>query len=603
MGSISSPPPEASETSHLIAVYRRWLRAQSLRSAWTWHRRVQPDETTFGFLSFTVILFMPLDEALWRYQGPFPWLIVAPRSGAVLVATFLCVFAANGFLLHIYLSRRTVDEKDWPLGLLILRALAGGLPLLGLFLVPFWRRQERRSGPMDARWAFEGDLKGLKRSLSGSARWTDPAESRWLIPWMFISGVVVLLVAACWLAKQAALDSRAYRSLIAVSITLHMTVFAAMLAHVRKEASRQRLSRRSSRVLKALPVLWLLPVPYLSLPAVLLHFRINRESAGWESVIFRVWGQAKQAGRLPFWLRFEDRLQLAWPAISLRQRWWSPPRAVDRGIKAGREERQILRLYDLTSYGLGFDAAALAWTLVWLAKHLPGWSGGLARAHWTVLTASLILLAAGLCAGAAHLLLVLLRSPGRLRVLDRHPYALYLVKTQLCLLWGWLMGLVLGTSSPEDAARLLIATGMLLVVLRAISLVLRPALPPVRSHQQRADALPGVVLLFVLVTLGAFGLGIDLLGPTLGIWVLLYPVRALLLGRYLVPWLLRPFEWKDVFASDLSGRLRALLAILAVPAVVPCGGLALPVWIFVRHRWWPWADGLWRERKRNALVS
>ncbi len=501
MDSPSSPSPEASESSRLLAIYRRWLRAQRLRSVWAWHRLTQPGEKVFGFLSVAVFLFIPVDEALWRYRGPFPWTVLAPRSGTALAVVFLCVCATNGILLHVYLSRRTADEKDWPLGLLALRAFAGGLPLLGLHLVPFWLRLPEKSSKPAQDTVSEGDLEGRTRSVLGWARWTDLAEAPWLLPWMFGSGFAVLLVGGCWLAKQATLNPGGYIRLALFSVALHLIIFTALRAPFRKEATHQRLPGWSSFTFKVLPILWLLPVPYLPLLAMLLQLMFDRESASWKCVISRVWVRDKEAGRLSFWLRLEDRLLLAWSAVSSRQRWRSPPHKIDRGIEVGREERQILRLYDLASYSLGFDAAALAWALVWWAGRHPDWSRGLTRTLWTVLAASIILLAAGLCAGAAHLFLLLLRSPGRLRVLDRHPYATYLAKTQLCLLWGWFMGMVLWTSSSEDAARLLVATGMLLIVLKSISLVLRPTLPHVRSHQQRIDAFPGVALLFVLIIL------------------------------------------------------------------------------------------------------
>ncbi len=60
----------------------------------------------------------------------------------------------------------------------------------------------------------------------------------------------------------------------------------------------------------------------------------------------------------------------------------------------------------------------------------------------------------------------------------------------------------------------------------------------------------------------------------------------------MVPWLLRPYRWRDLFDPRFPSQLRALLASLAV---MPLGGLAVPLWIFLRHRWWPRAEVAWRE--------
>lgn len=598
--------PEAQESGRLLGVYRRWKREQWLRGAATWYRFASAEDHTMAVASLSGVLLLPLDLALWKLNDLLPWMLLAPLPGEAVAIAFLTICTINAALLDTYLSLKTPDEESWPPWVRTLRFFLGGVPLVGLYAVPLWRRL-RENRP---EWSRRHEDHGARLKLDEASprnslirmRWEGFADSTWGMAWLFVGGVGVLLLAACWLAARAAVSSSAYRILVIVSGSLHLAAFAVFAPHLRTRASRRRLSRKDSALLLFISVFWLLPVPCFSLLALLLSYQAGRETARSESVVFRVLIREKDAGRSLLWLRLEDRLQLVWPTMSPGKRWWSPPPRVDRGIEPGQEDRQILRLYELASYSVFFDAAVLAWALLWVAEHHPDRAGALGLVHRTALVSSLCLHLIGLCAIIAHLISVLLRSRIRLRLLDRHPYARYLAKTQFLLLWGWVAGMILRAQGAKEVAALLVLVTMLLVLLKGFSLILRPALPRVRTRQGRLDLLIGIAFLLFVLTLGAFAPTIDLLTPTLAVWAVLYPVRAFLLGRILVPWLLRPFTWKDLFASRVPIRLRALLAGLAVPAVLPLGGLAVPLQIFVRHRLWPRAEAFWWEREHHGLV-
>ncbi|HYO13510.1 MAG TPA: hypothetical protein VE685_09980, partial [Thermoanaerobaculia bacterium] len=524
---------------------------------WAWHRFSRAEDVRFVAAAFCAVLFVPLDEALWRYKGPFPWGLLAPRSEAAVAGLFFFVYGVNALLLHLYLSRKTPDERSWPRWLRVLRSLFGGLPLVGLAVVPLWRRLlEERPGWARRKAHGLDDAPDLTWEPGSPVwrRWTDAVEAPWLPVWLVFSGCGVLLFMASWLAIRSAASPGAYRTVAAVSLTLHLVVFAAVLPHLRREAARLRLSPRSSIGLTALSVLWLLPVLYVSLPAVLLYFWITREPARSESVIYQALIRYRQAGRLPLWIRFEDRLRRQ----ASRSFGWRSLRSIDRGVEKGKEERSILRLYDLQGSCAGLDAAAIAWVLAGTGQ--PGWAG-LRGAPVAILAPSFFLCLAGLCVASVHFVLLLLRAPNRLRLLDRHPYASTLARTQFAFLAGWAGGAGLRTYGPA-LGPLVTVSCMLLLVLKAITIVLRPLLPTGQARRRLPDDLPGLALLLLLSILGAIAPTIDVLTPTLAVWAVLYPVRAFLLGRFLVPWLLRPFEWKDLFASGIPIRLRVLLASL-----------------------------------------
>ncbi len=71
-------------------------------------------------------------------------------------------------------------------------------------------------------------------------------------------------------------------------------------------------------------------------------------------------------------------------------------------------------------------------------------------------------------------------------------------------------------------------------------------------------------------------------GRILGAAALLTPVWSLLLFRRFGHWLARPFLWRDLSDLQLSSRVRTALVFLKWTAILPGGGLAIPVWITLR---------------------
>jgi hypothetical protein len=65
------------------------------------------------------------------------------------------------------------------------------------------------------------------------------------------------------------------------------------------------------------------------------------------------------------------------------------------------------------------------------------------------------------------------------------------------------------------------------------------------------------------------------------------PLLGLLAGLALLPALLRPFTWRHIFDRRLPFGFRTVLTVLALTAILPLGGLAVPFWIWARQRLWP----------------
>jgi hypothetical protein len=63
------------------------------------------------------------------------------------------------------------------------------------------------------------------------------------------------------------------------------------------------------------------------------------------------------------------------------------------------------------------------------------------------------------------------------------------------------------------------------------------------------------------------------------------------LGLLFVSWLLRPFGLREALRVL---RPRWKIGLLLLTFFAPLGGLAVPFWIYARHRWWPVWERTWR---------
>ena len=119
-------------------------------------------------------------------------------------------------------------------------------------------------------------------------------------------------------------------------------------------------------------------------------------------------------------------------------------------------------------------------------------------------------------------------------------------------------------------------------------LMLFPLIIPLFHVPDRRDLLLWIGLLLALAMLGVrLVLEGDLSGPpsqALMAIVCISAVLGLSLSYARLGWLIRPFSWRHLLDLRLAPSLRWHLLLVAVTAAVPLGGLAIPYWIYVRHR-------------------
>jgi len=263
---------------------------------------------------------------------------------------------------------------------------------------------------------------------------------------------------------------------------------------------------------------------------------------------------------------------------------------------------------------LALDAACLGWATSWLAGRFPAAAPILQRFSDGVFFGALFLCAAALVVSTVHLMLRLLRIYGPLSVLDRHPYAVYAAKVPFALAVGLFCGREIHRSDPPKAGIVLMYLFLLLILLKGYSLIVTGLKPKVRwrGPWPGNEAINFSVLFFLMILCGLGG-PLELLQEGLALWFLTWPLWVLLLGRWFIPLLLRPFPARGALDPALPPRLRADLAILALTAILPFGALAIPWCIYIRDRHRLAALALWakvsagpppsRERPDRSLVN
>lgn len=590
---------DVTERERLLAFYRGWHRALRRRRTPLWLRRTGFRDITLGIVASSFLFLAPIDEALWPgspLAGIFPWRQMAP-PGLLVAAVLLGVCCVNTQVLYGALdgSMRTPGRyRPW---IRLLLGLASGLPLFGLYTVPAWRWLQE-AGPA---WALhhrprdaELSLSPLAAASSSAGRTAERTNSAGILVWLFFGSIAALFLASLWIAQRLSGHPAGHRGLLALSVGLHLLGFTLLVFHLGQRAVRSVASSGRYAVLFALSFTYLIPSPYVPLLGIVPLLVLDPVTARSHTLIWQALVRRETAGGLPLWLDLEEALRRGWDKLSWRERLWAPPKSVDRMRAAPYDRTQalVLKLYDLKTFALAFDAAALAYGAGWLAAQRPRWAPALLTTHTSCLFLAAVLCAAALALALLHTTWVLLRLPGPLRRLDRRPYAPYLAKTQLALLAGLYLGLELQRGNAREVGLLAMYSCALLAALKGFTLALRPIAASPRTLQDEA---PTLAFLFILMPVAGLGGAWGFLPALLVTWVLATPLTGLLLGSRFLPWLLRPFAWSDPFRRDLSRRVRLDLAALTLAALAPFGGLAIPLCIWIRHRRWPEAQALsWR---------
>jgi hypothetical protein len=267
---------------------------------------------------------------------------------------------------------------------------------------------------------------------------------------------------------------------------------------------------------------------------------------------------------------------------------WARLRRTGPETGSGQAEDRRVLLYHFKAAMALPGALALSW---WGLDLLPQTWGN--RAFWASIYAIAVLGAIGL---GLEFLLVLSNFPGKnivSQALGRRPYGFFLFAPECTALVGLLVGAATAWGQIREVGGKLFLLSPGVTVVVAVLFLLRSGMSMGRSEGFGFFFWIGFTLSIVAVGTLLFLSRNLVIGwrPWLTALVIL---SDLSLGIFLGPWLLRPFAWRHVLDPALPLRVRLALAFLAGTALLPLGGLVIPVWIFLRHRCWPkWEPFRW----------
>jgi hypothetical protein len=289
------------------------------------------------------------------------------------------------------------------------------------------------------------------------------------------------------------------------------------------------------------------------------------------------------ASRDPRWRGLQRGLREQWKGKPWFSQW-NRPTGLSNSEGVGYAEAQVTAFFRLKTLLLVLDSAALF--------------GAVPAAVRSEVFPRILWIGAAL-AGVGMVIQVMGLSARLLRIplaqsLSRHPYGRYLLLTQAAFLAG-VYGISLLKAGQVQAFGLLLCFGGALCVMVSVVFLF---LPTAASPSGPDMTLWAILFLSFSAWGGLIALDRQLGQPSLaalGILAALTPLWSLGLFLALGGWFLRPFSWRDVADWKLPPGFRATLAFVILTAALPLGGLAIPFWIYARHRLWPRYEPFFRS--------
>jgi len=568
----------APKQDRLTDIHRRWIRdrRQGTWSLWREPRRWSKEiGIMVAFFAAVFLIFVDLA----RYDA-LPLELERLPHGPWQLGASILLLLINAALLGGILRSRAL--RTLPIGWRIGTALACGVPFLGLYAFAAAARWTSRPGPGEPLSLEVPGSPRLPRLRSLSDRWSRKLVRESGAGFYVVTNLLVLL----WISWTV--PGRAWGT-IAFSVLLHAAAASGLLLHALAVARTTGPGRvpLARLLLPASLTLFMVPmVPFLGI--VLYLFAIPR--APELSLLRTLWQNRSSTARLPRWLELRDTLRRA------RRSWRSGPPVPEKAWELSDTDRSLYWTYVLKSVSLVADGATLSWLAFWATAGAASERGTAQAMINGVAGASLVLGGAGLLLALLLALRNRMRAEGRLRFLDRHPVHRYLVASQISLTTGLFLG---GPLFEGDGRR--VGTVVALAAACGVAVALPRFLLTTPGKDDRATISIGWTVFLAIFAVSGFEWAsghesADAMLWLFGICLALFPwaLPFVILRQFLLH-LLRPFSLRDLRNPALSRPLRRSLLFLAVMAVLPLGGLAVPAWIWIRYRYWPDLEREWQE--------
>jgi len=581
-----------SEHERLLTVYRGWKRAGRHPMRFSWRL---PKDGSLGFVGAAGLLLFqvtPVDAALWSERDADLWSFPLPVTGPALLWALLLVCLLNCLLFHRLLSRKTPSDLSTRWQLLALRCFVSGLPLLGWVVFPAWGWLLRRRPA----WMFSPYVSTPEILLRHNSR--RPLLGHWmgkldesLILLLALNNSLLLVLASHWIqvSEPESPDLHWWPGLL-YSFALHLLMFAGTAWYLRIQIARSRTSRLRSLSLLILTACLLPPIPVFSILAFFLFMLLDPSHAAEDTLAHALIRQRGTTHQLPVWWELKETIQRNRQAFPWRKRLRIAPRETAARPQADETQRHVRLLLRRKTLFLVPDTIAFKLAVPMLAGSWPRASllldGGLSL----VGLLSLPLLITGLAVAGVQAISRRTTTGQPSRLLDLHSFGTFLARTEALYFLGLLAGHLWRHGQMEFLENLflyIVAAGLSRIGLKEGFEVARHYFYSSEGtvSQEGRAAWDGLRQIFFITGLAAAA-GIVLAFAQLGLgnlfvtaWLpcsLLWGAR---LARTHLPWLLRPSPGQP-FPESSPG----LVAFIRITAVLPLGGLAVPLWLLACRR-------------------
>lgn len=580
--------------------FKIWRHALTRR--WDQNKTIIDGVANTGII--TLMLYSALliffDLALNNQEGVQHFLDIYPSP--VLPISFFIIYIINVWLISSVLSLQREYNLILKPSINLTIMLLTGVPLWGTYAFPLykWINQTRPSwmiakiaptslAPMNVSY-----IRDLQKKIIwwGNILW----RKGWF--WWGIMTNTIFTFFACYyfLDTYVPLGGIYKQTEFVITTVLHLGVFLNALGVMRYENAKAELTGWRSWRNYGLALLWLIPIPGLSMLGIVIYVFMGSGEARENTILYKAINGLGKITIDPIWSELKEKLEREFVNFS-----WL------RGIReyAIHETGAITPMEDVLPIKFIFKIKALltAGTAFWvilILYHLQLKAEIIDLAVNSLIFISLSLGCIGVLISIFQFLAALKR---RDLYLPDPPYADYLFLTQLAIFSGCIFSYGLKINNTELA----FSFGYLslpFLCLKFIEIVLGTWIN-IPQEKQQAKFEP-IFWIFILATLFSLSINSDNTSTIANsntliaainsaefkrsmmefLFKISFPVTSLGLTIAIYPRFMAPFTLKLFFDQSIPKNARIILLFTGITFLLPLGEICMPIWIYVKQKYW-----------------